>query len=59
MGATVVELLTQPQIVGVVIEKGLATAEELGAISQAFRVWGEHPDAFCARARCEAVGWKP
>jgi ubiquinone/menaquinone biosynthesis C-methylase UbiE len=59
MGAAVAELLSQPQIVGVVIEKGLATAEELGAISQAFRVWGDHPDAFCARARCEAVGWKP
>jgi ubiquinone/menaquinone biosynthesis C-methylase UbiE len=40
------------------VSGGWTTPEELGAIEAALLVWGEHPDAFAARARCEAVGWK-
>ena len=32
-----------------------ATVEKIGA---AWKSWGEHPDAYLAMVRCEAVGWK-
>jgi hypothetical protein len=42
-----------------VLGQGWADRAELERLCAAFRAWGEHPDAFYARARCEAVGWKP
>jgi SAM-dependent methyltransferase len=30
---------------------------EVGAFIEAFRKWGEHPDAFWASTWCEVVGW--
>jgi SAM-dependent methyltransferase len=40
------------------LSQGWADRAELDRLCAAFRAWGEHPDAFYARARCEAVGWK-
>jgi hypothetical protein len=42
----------------VIIEQNWASQSELEEMSAAFKAWSEHPDAFWARARCEAVGWK-
>ena len=52
------DFILQPQIADVIIEQSWATQAELENMSAAFKEWGEHPDAFFARARCEAVGWK-
>ncbi|MER3445518.1 MAG: hypothetical protein C4291_01185 [Candidatus Dadabacteria bacterium] len=41
-----------------IINQGWANKSELDEMGAAIRAWGEHPDAFFARARCEAVGWK-
>lgn len=41
-----------------ILEHGWATSDELAAVAEAFLAWGEHPDAFYARCRCEAVGRK-
>jgi ubiquinone/menaquinone biosynthesis C-methylase UbiE len=51
-------LLMQPDFTSVVEGQGWATQADLGAMSNAFREWGEQPDAFYARARCEAIGIK-
>ena len=37
---------------------GWADDSQIESICDGWRAWGEHPDAFCARAWCEAVGWK-
>jgi ubiquinone/menaquinone biosynthesis C-methylase UbiE len=42
-----------------IVSHGWATRDELGGLAAALTQWGQHPDAFAARARCEAVGWKP
>ena len=52
-------LLLQPDFTTVVEQHGWATRADVTAMSEAFRIWGEHPDAFYARARCEAVATKP
>jgi ubiquinone/menaquinone biosynthesis C-methylase UbiE len=38
------------------IALGLADGEEMDRVSKAYKQWGEHVDAFMARAFCEAVG---
>jgi len=38
---------------------GLATQEDLAAMSQAWCVWSTSPDAYAAFAWCRVVGWKP
>jgi ubiquinone/menaquinone biosynthesis C-methylase UbiE len=38
---------------------GLASEEELDAMSDAWLRWGESPGAFWARFWCQAVGWAP
>jgi len=40
------------------VELGWTTAETLQRIAAAWRAWGAYPDAFFARPRCEAIGWK-
>jgi len=40
------------------LKLGLATEEEAEEMTQAIKDWGEHPYAFMAAARGEAVGWK-
>ncbi|MFQ5800080.1 MAG: class I SAM-dependent methyltransferase [Bacteroidota bacterium] len=52
------DFVLQPQIADVIMQQGWATRSELDRMSAAFKEWGEHPDAFFARTRCEAVGWK-
>jgi len=38
---------------------GWATPEEVTQMSDAWRRWGQHPDAYWAEVWCEAIGWKP
>jgi len=38
---------------------GLATANDLAAMSQAWLEWSKSPDAYLAFAWCRALGWKP
>lgn len=51
-------LVLQPNTANVVIEQKWASQAELEEMGAALEAWGNHPDAFLARARCEAVGWK-
>lgn len=41
-----------------VIERGLASPDDLKNFSNAWREWGNHPDAFFGHGHCEVVGWK-
>jgi len=58
VGKYLAGLLLEQNTVSVVTEQGWASRSELEEISAAYKAWGEHPDAFLGRARCEAVGWK-
>jgi SAM-dependent methyltransferase len=40
-----------------IVELGWADQDQLAAIADACRAWGEHPDAFLAVLVCDAVGW--
>jgi ubiquinone/menaquinone biosynthesis C-methylase UbiE len=40
------------------VELDLAEPAELAEISQAWREWSEHPDAFFVDVFCETLGWK-
>jgi hypothetical protein len=40
------------------VRLGWADGELVQRIGDAWTAWGEHPDAFLAILRCEAVGWK-
>ena len=50
--------LTQPPVSDQLIELGWSSLAELTEIAAFWRSWGENPDAFCARAWRETVGWK-
>jgi ubiquinone/menaquinone biosynthesis C-methylase UbiE len=39
-------------------QHGLATEEDLAAMSQAWREWSTSPDAYAAFSWCRALGWK-
>ena len=41
-----------------ILKERWATESELTAMQNALLAWGTNPDAFYARCRCEAVGWK-
>lgn len=41
-----------------VVIRGLASADELAAMQEAWQVWTELPNGFCAVSHGEAVGWK-
>ena len=41
-----------------IIEQQWVDTKELEDMTAALKAWSAHPDAFFARARCEAVGWK-
>jgi len=58
VGNYLADLILKPHITSVITEQQWASQSELEEINVAFKVWGEHADAFLARARCEAVGWK-
>ena len=58
VGKYLADLLLHPDTISVVTEQRWASQSELEKMSAAYKAWGEHPDAFCARTRCEAVGWK-
>jgi ubiquinone/menaquinone biosynthesis C-methylase UbiE len=46
------------QHAAVILDEGWATQPELDELLAALAAWGEHPDAFYGRCRCEALGWK-
>jgi len=50
LAADLVQLLTAGRF-------GDPARAEVGAFIEAFRKWGEHPDAFWASTWCEVVGW--
>lgn len=58
VGKYFADLILQPNTANVVIEQEWASQADLEEMSAALEAWGKHPDAFWARARCEAVGWK-
>lgn len=58
VGKYLADLLLQPHMTSVITEQQWASQSELEEMSAAFKAWGEHSDAFLARARCEAIGWK-
>jgi ubiquinone/menaquinone biosynthesis C-methylase UbiE len=41
-----------------IVARGSASDEEIDEAVAALREWGRHPEAFYARCRCEALGWK-
>jgi ubiquinone/menaquinone biosynthesis C-methylase UbiE len=41
-----------------ILKEQWATESDLTAMQDALLAWGNNPDAFYARCRCEAVGWK-
>jgi len=51
-------LVLQPDTANLVVGQKWASQADLDEMGAAFEAWGNHPDAFLARARCEAVGWK-
>lgn len=51
-------LILQPHVTNVIVKRGWADLPELEKMSAAIMAWGEHPDAFFVRCRCEAVAWK-
>ena len=48
-----------PELRDYAIELGLATEEQLDAMSESWLRWSESPGAFWARFWCQAVGWAP
>lgn len=54
-----VSRVQEPDYIGRVLESGLASREQLAAISAAWSAWPERTNAFLAQAHGEAVGWKP
>lgn len=51
-------LLSDPSMAELITQQGWATQDELGAVLDGIRSWGECPDAFAAVMYCAAVGWK-
>jgi hypothetical protein len=41
-----------------ILDLGWVDGPTLKQLAAAWREWGQQPDAFLARAWCEAVGWK-
>jgi ubiquinone/menaquinone biosynthesis C-methylase UbiE len=50
---------SDPWYAGSAMKHGLATPEDLAAMSEAWRVWSTSTDAYAAFAWCRALGWKP
>ncbi len=46
-----------PEVVERIVARGLATPDELAAMSAAWAAWGNHPAAFFAGMWCEAIGF--
>lgn len=46
------------QNLGLAVALGWTDRRDIEGMVQAWREWGEHPDAFWAMTWCEAVGWK-
>jgi SAM-dependent methyltransferase len=50
-------LFGAPVMSKVIVDEGWATSDELDAMLDALRRWGELPDAFAAWLYCGALGW--
>jgi ubiquinone/menaquinone biosynthesis C-methylase UbiE len=50
--------LSASENAGRLLALGWADRPTLERLAAAWHAWGAHPDAFFARPRCEAVGWK-
>lgn len=48
---------TTPEFIERVVAQGLATADQMAAMSAAWAAWGQHPGAFFAGLWCEAIAW--
>jgi SAM-dependent methyltransferase len=57
--AAFLERLLLHEHTDLIVQQGWANTQELATVGRALREWRQHPDAFYARARCEAVAWKP
>jgi ubiquinone/menaquinone biosynthesis C-methylase UbiE len=53
------EAITTSPIADHIIQRGIADAETLAQVFSACRAWAARPEAFQARAWCEAVAWAP
>jgi ubiquinone/menaquinone biosynthesis C-methylase UbiE len=42
-----------------IVTEGWASLGEVEEMAASLQAWGENPDAFYARCRCEDVGWNP
>lgn len=56
-GEFVAGLLMRPSFIEQVTQLGWANQSHLEEMADAFRAWGEHPDAFWVVVLCKAVGW--
>jgi len=52
-----VGLFSAPDMAKVIVDEGWAKPDELDALLDALREWGELPDAFAAWLYCGALGW--
>jgi len=50
-------LFSAPAMADTIVREGWATRDELDALLDALREWGELPDAFAAWLYCGALGW--
>ncbi len=46
-----------PEFIERITSKGWATADEIAAMSAAWRAWGQRPGAMWTTLACEAIGW--
>jgi ubiquinone/menaquinone biosynthesis C-methylase UbiE len=53
------EAFTTSPIADYIIQRGIADVDTLAKVLSACREWAARPDAFQARAWCEAVAWVP
>jgi ubiquinone/menaquinone biosynthesis C-methylase UbiE len=57
-GRATAQYIMEAHIANKIIEKGWADLATLKEMADAWRTWGEHPDAYWAMVWCEAVAWK-
>ncbi len=58
IGTMLNQYLKSPRIYEVILAEQWADQAEIEKLQDLIETWIAHPDAFMARCRCEAVGWK-
>jgi len=56
-GRTLADLLMAEVVRLPALKESWATLSQLEAMAEAWKTWGEHPDAFWAMTACEAIAW--